>query len=125
MRQFVVKAFDDYVVGTQNVYTPTSMAELLGSADRLCCFLLVHVPLGTSPTLTVQFEHSFDGTRWRNQNTTPELNAYALTGGPANTKLFSSTRIPTLNYVRLRMALGGTSPSASFEIWSCGRSPGP
>ena len=123
MRNFVVKAFENYVVGTSNVYTPTSVAELLGSADRLCCTAVVYRILGTTPRLTIQFEHSFDGTRWLNQNTTPELNAFEALGGIGNIALFSSTRIPTLNYVRLRIALTGTTPSANLAVWICGRSP--
>ena len=123
MRNFLVKAFDEYVVGTTNVYTPTSLGELLGSPDRLCGMFIVHTTTGTSPTVTIQFEHSFDGTRWQNQNATPEVNAWAPSGGFANAIPFASTRIPTLNYVRLRIALGGSSPSASLAIWLCGRSP--
>jgi hypothetical protein len=123
MRNFVVKAFDQYVVGATNVYTPTHLAELLGSADRICGLAVAHGATGTSPTLTVQFEHSFDGTRWLNQNATPELNGAALSGGFNNLRLFTSNLIPVLNYVRMRVALGGTSPSASLEIWICGRSP--
>jgi hypothetical protein len=123
MRNFVVKAFDDYVVGTTNVYTPTDIAELLGSADRLCCVAVAHATRGTSPTVTFQFEHSVDTTRWVNQNSSPEVSSWAPSGGGANFLNFTSTRIPTLNYVRLRMALGGTTPGVSLEVWICGRSP--
>ena len=122
MRNFVVKAFDDYVVGSTNVYTPTSLAELLGTADRLCGVVIAHAVLGSSPTLTIQCEHSFDGTRWLNQETTPELNATSV-GGVNTVLTFVSTKIPTLNFVRLRVALGGGTPSATLEIWLCGRSP--
>jgi len=122
MRNFVVKAFDQYVVGTTNAFSPTNLSELLGSADRLCGIAIVHAITGTSPTVTVQFEHSFDGTRWLNQNTTPELNAWAPAGFSV-VQGFASTRIPTLNHVRMRVALGGTSPSATLEVWLCGRSP--
>ena len=123
MRNFVVKAFDDYVVGTTNVYTPTSLGELFGSADRLCCVAYAHTATGTSPSVTMQFEHSFDGTRWLNQNASPEVSGWAPTGGSASFMTFWSTKIPTLNFVRLRIALAGTSPSVPLEIWICGRSP--
>jgi hypothetical protein len=123
MRNFVVKAFDEYLVGTSNVFTPTSMAELLGSADRICGLAVAHTSIGIGPTVTIQFEHSFDGTRWINQNVTPEVNAWAPTGGIFNVMPFASTRIPTLNYVRLRIALGSVSTSVPLEIWLCGRSP--
>jgi hypothetical protein len=120
MRNFLVKVFNEYVVGTTNIYTPTHLGELLGSADRLCGIAVVHALLGTSPTLTLQFEHSFDGTRWQNQNVTPELNAWNMAN---RIEVFVSTKIPTLNFVRLRAALAGTSPSATIEVWLCGRSP--
>ena len=122
MRNFVVKAFDQYVVGTTNAFSPTNLSELLGSADRICGLIVVHAFTGTNPTVTVQFEHSFDGTRWLNQNPTPEVDAWSPPGF-FNTNGFSSTRIPTLNYVRMRVTLGGTSPSVALEIWLTGRSP--
>jgi hypothetical protein len=122
MRNLVVKAFDQYVVGTSNVYSPTDLSQVLGSADRLCGIVIAHAFTGTNPTVTIQFEHSFDGTRWMSQNATPELNAWGLPGF-FNTNGFSSTRIPALNFVRMRVALGGTSPTATLEVWLCGRSP--
>jgi hypothetical protein len=53
MRNFVVKAFDQYMVGTANAYSPTNLSELLGSADRLCAFVIVHALTGTTLTVTM------------------------------------------------------------------------
>lgn len=123
MRNFVVKAFDDYLSGTTNVYTPTAMAELLGSADRLAGSVLVLFAGGTGPTITIQFEHSFDGTRWSPVSGTPELNAFPVNSSGDAASVFSNATVALQNYVRLRIALGGTSPSGQVQVWLCGRSP--
>jgi hypothetical protein len=125
MRSFVVKVFDEYVKGTQDMFTPTSLAELLGSVERLSCSGVVFATNGTSPTLTVQFQHSPDGTRWFNEQGTPELSALPLTNGAVNnTFTVSNVLNRALSHVRLRIAFGGSSPSGVVQVWICGRSPG-
>lgn len=125
MRSFVVKAFDEFVTGSTNVYTPSSLAELLGSVERISCAGMVFATNGTSPTITVQFEHSPDGTRWTNHQATPEVNALGLSAGAANNAFTVTNAVNSvLSHVRLRIALGGTSPSGVVQIWISGLSPG-
>jgi len=125
MRSFVVKAFDAYVSGTTNVYSPNDLAEQLGGADSLCGSVLVVFPSGTGPTLTIQMEHSFDGTRWTNLDSQPELPTKTLVSGEDSAYTFKNNdTIPMLSHVRLRIVLGGTSPSANVQVWLCGRNPG-
>lgn len=133
MRNFVVQAFDTFITGTNNVYTPSSIAEQLGSADRLDGSGIMLNSAGIFPTITIQFEHSFDGTRWISQRATPELNAQGLVVGADTLFWFGNTLTPLgtgfdpslnlMNYVRLRIALGGGAPSGRCQIWLCGRSP--
>lgn len=133
MRTFLIKAFDTFVTGTSNVYTPSSIAEQVGGIDRIHGSGIVFNPAGTFPTITVQFEHSFDGTRWISQRATPELNGSPLIVGTDTVFWFGNTLTPfgqgfdpstnLLSYVRLRIALGGASPSGGVQIWLCGRSP--
>ncbi|HVW25554.1 MAG TPA: hypothetical protein VHC69_09295 [Polyangiaceae bacterium] len=130
---FTIKAFDTFVTGNANVYTPTAIAEQLGGADRIHGSGIVFNPQGSFPTITVQFEHSFDGTRWISQRGTPELNAQGLVVGSDTLFWFGNTLTPLstgfdpsvnlMNYVRIRIALGGGSPSGGIQVWLCGRSP--
>ena len=125
---FRTKLFDGFLRGTGNVYTQTADAELLGAVERISLGVVFTGVAGTSPTFTLQFENSPDGTRWVNQNATPELNAVSITPASGDTRFeiatnMSSTAVPIANYIRLRFTLGGTSPSGYLRLWAVGRSP--
>jgi len=118
------KVFHSYISGTQNVYTDAQFAELLGSVERLSFIGKIIQVTGTSPTLTMQIEHSPDGARWQNQNATPELNGLGIGGGSGLPTFSSSTSgVPKSNFVRLRITLGGTSPAGLLWLHAIGRSP--
>jgi hypothetical protein len=121
MLQFHEKVFDTYISGTQNVYTDTALSELLGSTERLSIVGLAVGSSGTNPTLTIQIEHSPDGTRWFNQGSTPELNNMALSGFVIF--LDSANNVPMCGHVRLRITLGGTSPAVHLSLSAIGKSP--
>lgn len=125
MLTFAQSAFDGYVVGTGNVYSLTDISELLGSTDVLHVSAVALAVTGTNPTLTVQIENSFDGTRWQNQSSTAELNAQSLGAGDNAPFFFvtSSSPLGRAARVRLRIALGGTSPTALLRIRAAGRDP--
>ena len=132
MRIFQTKLFDGYVSGTTNVYTQTADADLLGSVERLTLGVVVNAVSGTNPTITVQIENSPDGTRWMNQyNTVPEINGVTLVAADStlyySTNQASTTRssptVPIASFIRMRIALGGTSPGAYVRLWVVGRSP--
>lgn len=125
---FRAKLFDGFLKGTGNIYTQTADAELLGAVERISLGVVFTGVAGTSPTFTLQFENSPDGTRWMNQNPTPELSAVSITPISGDTSFEvvtnkASTAVPIANYVRLRFALGGTSPSGYLRLWAVGRSP--
>jgi hypothetical protein len=101
-------------------------ADLIASVERLTIGLVVNAVTGTSPTITVQLENSPDGTRWLNQGTTPEINAEPLSGGDNVVLPTSNQASRTASFgglVRLRVAMGGTSPAGSVRLWLVGRSP--
>lgn len=125
MLVFFEKVFDGFLSGTANVYTQTELSELLGSADHLDIAIQARGVAGTSPTLTIQLENSFDGTRWQNRTVNPEVNALSLNAGDNPLQVYAdSSQIPTaLGRLRFRIALGGTTPSGVFQIWASGRSP--
>src|SRR5207245_414621 len=102
---------------------PTPLAQLLGSVETVTCSGMVYATTGTSPTITVQLEHSPDGARWMSEQGTAELNAFPLTSGSDNFFFCVSTFASALSHVRLRIALGGTTPTGVVQIWLAGRSP--
>lgn len=127
MDVFNLKIYDDYVSGTQAVYTPTMLSETLGSADRIACAVYTRSGSGTSPTITVQVEQSFDGSRWQNQSATPELNNSPVGVGIDTYRFIVSdptgAGVPGLQFIRLRITLGGTSPACILQMWAVGRTP--
>jgi len=125
MLLFFEKVYDGFITGGQNVYTQTEHSELMGSADHVEIAVQARGIAGTSPTLTIQYENSFDGTRWQNRTASPEVNNVSLNVGDNPLQLFADlSQVPTaLNRLRLRIALGGTSPSGVLQIWAMGRSP--
>jgi hypothetical protein len=125
MLVFRAKLFDGVLTGTGNVYTQTADAELLGSVERLTLGVAYDGVTGTNPTMTLQLENSPDGTRWMNQSATPEYAglSFASAKGFLYTTSFPSTTVPIGGFVRIRLALGGTSPSGYFRLWAVGRNP--
>jgi hypothetical protein len=125
MRVFNQCVFDGYVSGTANVYSDSKHNTVLGLTDQLSVGGYTAQVTGTSPTITVQVEQSFDNIRWQSRNSTAEIAAGALTTGTAETAVQGydgnpMTR-PTLAFARLRIALGGTSPTAQVRLWVIGR----
>lgn len=122
MRRFTQLVFDDFVVGTGNVYTNPVHEDLLGSADRLAIQAVAAQFTGTSPTLTVQVEHSSDGRNYSSKNGTPEVNGMSLSGSATVTASGTESGAnPSAKYVRLRIALGGTTPQAQVKVYVTGR----
>ena len=125
MRIFNQLVFDGYVSGTANVYSDSQYYPLLGLADQLSLSGYTAQVTGTSPTLTVQVEQSFDNVRWQSRNATAEINASSLSTGAETTvqgQDGSPTARPTLAFARLRITLGGTgSLAGQVRLWVTGR----
>lgn len=129
MRIFNELVFDGFITGTTIVYTDPKFDLLIGQPDQLSISGYATQSVSTSPTITVQVEHSFDQVRWRARNATPEVNAVALL--PAAEQLFQapdgdSQARPALPFARLAITLGSSSgiPSCQVRIWACGRDVG-
>ena len=126
MRIFHKLAFDNYVNGTAFVYSDPTLNAQLGVADQLAIGGFSAQVSGTSPTLTVRVEQSFDNIRWQDRNTTAEVSttlstsAETLFGGQDG----DPTLRPRLEFVRLRIALGGTTPAGQVRVWVTGHDAG-
>jgi hypothetical protein len=123
MKIFSQCVFEGYISGTANVYSDSQYNTLLGTTDQLSVSGYTAQVTGTSPTLTVQVEHSFDNIRWQNRNGTAEIATAALSTSQETQvqgQDGNPTARPTLPFVRLRIALGGTTPNAQVRLWVTG-----
>lgn len=89
-------------------------------------FVNVTVVSGTSPTMTVRVQESYDGTAFRDVDTTNLQTAsitaagvYKLAMGPGlpNTAN-ASANVPALRLLRLAWTIGGTSPSFTMSTYA-------
>jgi hypothetical protein len=126
MRVFNQLVFEGYVKGTASVYSDSVFDEQLGLSDQLSVAGYSAQVTGTSPTITIQVENSFDQRRWQNRNGVAEINGIALaTSGETTFQgqdgWAGGLNRPALHFARLRISLGGTSPAAQLRIWAVGR----
>lgn len=121
MRTFNVEAFDEAISGTGTTwYSAAKLNSLLGSADSLAIQAWVTNASGTTPTITVQLEHSGDAENWLPVAGSPEIS----TAVSSNAVYYGSQVgfIPMLlGYVRLRVSMGGTSPGCRLKLHVTGR----
>jgi len=119
MRKANERIFDDVVTGTTTVYSSGEFNELLGRHDRISLFLVVDTVSGTSPTITVQLQHSSDERNWVNKNGTPEINALVISPTATTTEAANDA---TGNYgchsVRAAITLAGTNPSCRVRLYA-------
>ena len=127
MKIFNQCVFEGFISGTANVYSESQHNSLLGTTDQLSISGYTAQVTGTSPTLTVQVEQSFDNVRWQSRNGTAEISLSTLsTSAETNVQGQDGnpTARPTLPFVRMRIALGGTTPAGQVRLWATGRDRG-
>lgn len=113
------KIFDNVVSGTgTNWYSPAQLNERLGAAEKFAVQASVTGLSGTSPTLTVQLEHSGDNQFWIALGSPAQINGVSI----ANDTSYSGTQdiTPVLNFVRVRISLGGTNPQCRLKVYVTG-----
>lgn len=126
MRQFNATIFEDFVVGATSstpVYTAADLNKKLGWTDKLTIQVVADQVSGTSPTFSLQIEHSGDGRNWLPKVlSAPEINAVALSSASSSVFVTSDAgNIPSLGFVRFKIFLGGTSPVAHVKVHVTGR----
>jgi len=131
MRVFHSLVFDENVETTGNIYTDASWNSQLGLPDKLTIFALTDTVTGTGtgtnqPQLTVQIEEGPDQVHWQSKlgtaTTTAEIfNATLQTSANTIAVGRDAGTTPSAGFIRLRIALGGTSPKAHVRIWVTGR----
>jgi hypothetical protein len=122
MKAFQAQVFDDLLDTGVSLYNDPTFNDVLGQAEELSIFAVVYGISGTAPTLTVQIEESPDQVNWRNKQVTPEINGVLLSLTTITTILGrDSGSLPSSAFVRLRFALGGTTPRAQVKAWITAR----
>jgi hypothetical protein len=123
MRQvFNERVFRDYVAGSSTTYyTSPSLNEMLGSVNAIAFHAVADNVVGTSPTLSVQIEHSGNNRTFLAKNVNPELNGLSLVTTATNNGYGGDGgAVPPLGFVRLKITLGGTSPGCFLELYVTG-----
>ncbi len=108
--------FDENLSGTSNWYTSDVYSAVLASADYLRLIGLATQVTGTGPTVTIVLEHSADGQTWVAASTL--VNAAALSN---NLTVTAQSVEELLGLARLRITLGGTSPTCRLRVGVTGR----
>ena len=124
MQIFNQLVFEGFVTGSTTVYSDSSFDSIIGQANQISIAGYTAQVAGTSPTLTLQLEHSFDQVRWQNRNATPEISATTLSTSAET--IFQGMdgdpqARPALPFARIRITLAGTNPSAQVKLWATGR----
>lgn len=113
------KVFDNVVSGAgTNWYSPAQLNEKLGEAEVFTVHASVTGLTGTSPTLTLQLEHSGDNQLWVALGSPAQINGVSITNDTSYSGALGLT--PVLNFVRLRISLGGTNPQCRLKVYVTG-----
>ncbi len=122
MRSSVDLVFDEFVSGTNPVYSSRLLDAVLGAYDRVSLQVVADQVGGVSPRITVTMETSLDGETFEAKSLRPEISAENLVAGRTNvfygTDDASETALP---YGRIEVRLEGTAPRARLKVWACGR----
>jgi len=120
-----IEVWNAPISGTTAEYTAPSLAPLLAGASKLLVQVRTAQGAGSSPTLTVDLERSNDGLNYASVaanalitnlavSTSGVTNAFAQWDTTASDNLFGC-------FLRLKISLGGTTPSANVRITLTGR----
>jgi len=115
MRRGTIRVFDDYVLGTTPVYSPSQLTKALAQFEKVALQIVADEVSGTAPTLAAMLQTSSDGRHWVDKS--PGLAATAISAGQVNAlSLADSGATPSGALRRLKIALGGTDPKARVRV---------
>jgi len=113
------------ITGTATAYTDPKWNSVLSRAEKFYCVARVSAGSGTSPTLTVNIEHSNDGVNWATK--AQLFNATSISNAATSVVILTAQDLGTAQvgglYMRVALTLGGTNPSAMIVIMLTGRDP--
>jgi hypothetical protein len=121
MRKASITAYDDFVQGTSaTYYSDTTYNVALAMYDKVAVQVVADSASGTTPTLTVAWEHSNDGRNWHEKATLVDAGAVSTT---ATATFFGSDNgsTPSMALCRVAITLGGTTPACHVRVHVCAR----
>ena len=126
MRTIHLLIFDDFIVGTAQVFTDPKWNWTLAQADRLRLYGVVDQVTGSSVTLSAQIQESPDNRNFQAKNTNPEiLNAAIGTTATVQVSGYDGSPYnpPLSGYVRVAMQIGNgtTGIGAHVKLYVTGR----
>jgi len=122
MRKLSITAFDDFVVGTTDVYTRAEFNTQLALYGKIAFQAVVDQVTGTGTlTLAVRIEHSGDNRNFQNKSSGSSGELLIDPLSTTNTTVgfgydTEATIVPLLSFARLKLTLGGTTPEAHVKI---------
>jgi hypothetical protein len=121
MRTLHLLAYDDFIEGTDPVYTSSEFSGPLAMCDKLKLIAVVDsVTGGTS--ITVQLEESGDERNWVDKAGTAEIDAEAISTTAVTVAAGTDDgSTPASGFLRARISLAGTTPKAQVKLWITGR----
>jgi len=113
--------FEGPVDGDRTYYSDPELNAMLAQADKAVVYARSSNAGGTTPTFTVDLEHSLDNRYFVSYST---LITQEDIGANSVFHAFGSDTgaNPAGGYVRLAITLSGTSPTGDLSIWMTGRS---
>ncbi len=122
MRKNLITAFDDFVTGTDTVYSDSRMNSMLGSMDKMAVQCIISSVDGTSPTIKIKVEESNDQKNWSERSGGVDPAASMASGDVKSFDDDGST--PAQAFLRFKIDLAGTTPAAHVKILACQRDGG-
>lgn len=115
-----IQIFDRIISGTATTwYSPAFLNADLGAADVFAVQATTTLVAGTSPTLTVQSQHSSDDQNWM---ATPSAEiSTSMSEGGAYVGRKTVLDLVLLANIRFAISLGGTDPKCRLRIYFAGR----
>src|SRR5687768_14851843 len=115
--------FDKSISGTGNTwYTSAEFHDSLGRGDELAIHAVTTGVSGLFPTVTCQVETSANGKDWYNAQGAAEINGGVISNDATLEGGVAILFVVLQRFVRVRVALGGTTPACRLKIYATGRS---
>jgi len=114
-----VVLFEGVVTGTGPVYSDPRLSSLLARADEMAVQISLSNITGGSPTVTLVYQATCNGTVWDNRQTL--LNAVPL-GSSTYDSMEDATGFVNASQGRFELSFGGTGPTAFVRIMAALRS---
>ncbi len=114
-----VVLFEGVVTGTGPVNSDPRLSSLLARADEMAVQTSLSNITGASPTITLAYQATINGTVWDTRQTL--LSAVALPGSTYDS-MDDVTGFVNASQGRFELSLGGTGPSAFVRIMATLRS---